>query len=98
MAEPDNYEEADLKSYQRLIWKLMYILCGTRPGIAFVVSQLSSHKADSRAGHIRAAKRVVQYLKGLMHIGLVYDQKAIGDPCKGGLDSPSTFGLIGLCQ
>lgn len=47
---------------------------------------------------MRAAKRVVQYLKGLMHIGLVYDQKAIGDPCKGGLDSPSTFGLIGFAN
>lgn len=59
LAEPDDYEEADLKSYQRLIGKLMYLSCATRPDIAFVVSQLSTHNADPRAGYMRAAKSVV---------------------------------------
>lgn len=59
MAEPDDYEEADLKSYQRLIGKLMYLSCATRPDIAFVITQLSRHHADPRAGYMHAAKRVV---------------------------------------
>lgn len=37
MGEPNDYEKADLKSYQRLIGKLMYLLCGTRTDIAFAV-------------------------------------------------------------
>lgn len=59
MEEPDDYEEANLRSYQRLIGKLKYLSCGTRPDIAFVVGQLSKHNADPRFGHMRAAKRVV---------------------------------------
>lgn len=64
MGEHDDYEEAELKLYQRLIGKLMYLSCGTRPDIAFVVGQLSRHNADPRVGHMRAAKRVIRYLKG----------------------------------
>lgn len=94
IAEPDDYEEADLKSYQRLIGKLMYLSCATRPDIAFVVSQLSTHNADPRAGYMRAAKSVVWYLKGSIHIGLVYDQKTINDLSKEELNSPPPFVLI----
>lgn len=50
----------------------MYLSCGTRPDISFVVGQLSKRNADPRAGHLKAAKRVVRYLKRTMHLGLVY--------------------------
>lgn len=70
--EADNYEEADLKTYQRLVGKLMYLLCETRPDIAFVVGQLSRRNADPRVSYFKAAKRVVRYLKGTMHLGLTY--------------------------
>lgn len=46
MNEPDDYDEADLGEYQQLIGKLMYLACGTRPDIAFVVGRLSKHNAD----------------------------------------------------
>lgn len=61
-----------------MIGKLMYLSCGTRPDIAFVVGPLNRHNADPRVGNMHAAKRVVRYLKGSMHIGLVYNQKIIG--------------------
>lgn len=70
MVETDDHEEVDLQVYQRLIGKLMYLACGTRPDIAFAVSQLSKHNADPKKGHLRAAKRVVRYLKGTMQMGL----------------------------
>ncbi len=72
MSEPGDYEEVNIKPYQRLIRKLMYLSCGTRPDIAFAVGQLSKHNSDPRAGHMKAAKKVVRYLKGTMHLGLVY--------------------------
>ncbi len=59
MLKPENYEEADLRMYQRLIDKLIYLACGTRPDIAFVVSQFSRHNADPKKGHLQAAKKVV---------------------------------------
>lgn len=72
MQGKDDYEEVDLKVYQRLIGKLMYLSCGIRLDILFVVGQLNKRNADPRVGHLKAAKRVVRYLKGTMHLGLMY--------------------------
>lgn len=33
----DNYEEIELRSYQRLIDKLIYLTYSTRPDIAFII-------------------------------------------------------------
>ena len=55
----DDYDKANLGDYQRLIEKLIYLACKTRPDIAFVVGRPSKHNADPRKGHFRAAKRVV---------------------------------------
>lgn len=37
MQEARDYEEAEIKPYQRLIRKLIYLSCGTGPDIAFVI-------------------------------------------------------------
>lgn len=37
----ENYKIAHLRTYQRLVEKLMYLLCSTKPDIVFVVEQLS---------------------------------------------------------
>lgn len=37
MHEEDDYKEADIKIYQPLIGKLMYLSCGTRPDIVFAM-------------------------------------------------------------
>lgn len=94
MTEPEDYEEADLRTYQRLIGKLMYLACGTRPDIAFVTGQLSRHNADPRKGHLRAAKRVVRYLRGTMEMGLVFGRK-LGNRLS---RDPSPYGLIGFAD
>lgn len=52
MIEPDDYEETELREYQRLIGKLMYLACGTRLDITFAVRQLSKHNADPKKGHL----------------------------------------------
>lgn len=66
-----DYQQADLAVYQRLIGKLMYLSCGTRPDIAFVVGQLSCHNSDPRVGHLRIAKQVLRYLKRTITLGIV---------------------------
>lgn len=69
MIEHDDYEDTEIKPFQQLIGKLMYLACGTRPDIAFIVGLLSRYNADLRKGHLQAAERVVRYLKRTMHMG-----------------------------
>lgn len=72
MKEVDNYKETNLKAYQLLIWKLMYLSCGIRPDIAFAMGQFSKRNADPRVGHLKAVKQVLRYLKGMMHLRITY--------------------------
>lgn len=94
MLELEDYEEADFCTYQRLIGKLMYLSCGTRPDIAFVVGQLSRHNADPRKGHLQAAKRVVRYFRGTMEMGLVFGQELSNRLPR----DPPPYGLIGFAD
>lgn len=59
MDELGDEEEIDMRTYQCLIGKLMYLACGTRPDISFVVGCLSQNNGDLRACHMKAAKKVV---------------------------------------
>lgn len=51
MHKADDYEEVDLKVYQQIIGKLMYLLYGIRLDIAFVVGQLSRQNEYPQLGH-----------------------------------------------
>lgn len=69
----DNYKETNIKIYQRLVGKLMYLLFSTRPNISFEIGQLSKRNTDPRISHLRVTKGVVRYLKGIIHLGIIYD-------------------------
>lgn len=75
MSELEDYEEADLCMYQRLIRKLIYLSYDIWLDIIFVVGQLSRHNIDSRKDHFWAAKRVVRYLKGIIEMELTFGQE-----------------------
>lgn len=72
MSGKDDYKKVDLKTYQQLIGKLMYLSCNTRPDISFVVRQLSKQNADPRVRYLKTSKRVVLYLKDTIPPGLTY--------------------------
>lgn len=74
--EYDNYEEVENKPYQQLIRKLMYLLCGMRPNIAFAIGQLSKHNSHPKIGYIKLTKKVIRYLKDTIHLGFIYGAKA----------------------
>ena len=80
MPDADDYEETGLLKYQQLIGKLMYLACGRKPNIAFVVGQLSKHNADPRKGHLKAAKKVVRYMNGTMQMKLMFGQTLTNPP------------------
>lgn len=79
MLEANDYEEADIKTFQRLIRKLMYLSYVAGPDIAFAVGQLSKRNADPRVGHLKVAKRVVQYRKWTMYLRIIYGASKVKD-------------------
>lgn len=93
MNNNDEYKETNIKTYWRLIRKLIYLLCSTRPKILFVVGQLNKRNADPRLSHLKVAKRVVRYLKGKMHLDIIYSVK--NSPSHRASDCHLPYGLVG---
>lgn len=65
----------ELYLYQHLIGKLIYLTCCTWPNITFITGQLSKYNSDSKKDHLEFVKRVIQYLKEIMQLGLIYRQR-----------------------
>ena len=57
--ESDDHNEVNLTTYQQFIGKLIYLVYGTRPDIAFAVRRLSKYNVDLYKDHLRASKRVI---------------------------------------
>lgn len=58
--------------YQQLVGSLLYISNGTRPDIAYSVSEVSRFNADHAESHWTAAKRILRYLRGTVDKKLRY--------------------------
>ncbi|XP_035209128.1 secreted RxLR effector protein 161-like [Stegodyphus dumicola] len=58
--------------YQEALGSLMYLATGTRPDLAFAVSNLSRYNQDPREKHWKAVKRIFRYIKGTQNTCLVY--------------------------
>lgn len=72
MLKDDNYEETDIKIYQCSIKKLIYLLCGTKPDIVFVIKKPNKWNTDPRVGYLIVAKQVLNYFKKTIHLGITY--------------------------
>ena len=65
-----DHQQADSTEYQCLISKLIYLSCGTRPDIGFVIRQLSRHNSNPCVRHLRIAKQVLYYLKSTITLDI----------------------------
>jgi len=65
----------------------MYLAVYTRPDIVYAVSVLSRFLSNPSPQHLKAADRILQYLKGTKHLGIVY----------GGANTPNSQ-LHGYCD
>ncbi|POM60546.1 Gag protein [Phytophthora palmivora] len=68
----------------------MYLVRGTRPGIANTVRELSKHLSCCNKTHWRAAQRVLKYLKGTSMYGIEYNGNNTG---KAELYTDASFAL-----
>jgi hypothetical protein len=62
----------DVQLYQSMLGSLMYTAMGTRPNISFTVNTLAQHTSSPGEEHLRALKRIFQYLIGMKNYRLVF--------------------------
>ena len=61
-----------ITTYRALVGKLVYAMVGSRPDIAFAVSQCSRFFSAPGKVHAHAARRILRYLKGTAKVGLTF--------------------------
>ena len=65
-------DESQHKTYRQIVGGLIYIMCSTRPDLAFIVTILSQHMSNPSEGDLVMAKHVLRYLKGTKDWILVF--------------------------
>lgn len=71
----DESPPTDKDRYQSLVGKLIY-LAHTRPDIGFAVSMASRHMSNPNDTHMKAVRRVLQYLKSTPGMGLYFKKNS----------------------
>ena len=66
----DGAPVADATDFRSLVGVLQY-LTFIRPDIAYAVQQICLHMHDPREPHLAALKRILRYVKGTLHLGLL---------------------------
>jgi len=66
----DGAPVADPTDFRSLASVLQY-LTFTRPDIAYAVQQVCLHMHDPREPHLAALKRILRYIRGTLHLGLL---------------------------
>ena len=71
LSKSDGEVLKDAGQYRRLIGKLMYLTL-SRPDIIYVVHRLSQFLAQPKVPHMKAALRILQYIKGTPGQGVFF--------------------------
>ncbi|GJX53898.1 hypothetical protein Tco_0282267 [Tanacetum coccineum] len=77
LTKDEECESVDSTKYRGMIGS--YISYGTRPDIMFSVCLCARFQEAPKTYHLEAVKRIFQYIKGTMHLGVWYPK---GDPHK----------------
>jgi len=68
----------DASDFRSLTSALQY-LTFTRPDIAYAVQQVCLHMHDPREPHLVALKRILRYIQGTLHLGLLLRPPSQGE-------------------
>nr|GEW89539.1 zinc finger, CCHC-type [Tanacetum cinerariifolium] len=71
LTKDEECESVDSTKYQGMIGSLLY-LTASRPNIMFSVCHCARFQEARKTSHLEAVKRIFQYIKGTMHLGLWY--------------------------
>ena len=64
--------------YQLVIGSLLYLMLGTRPDLAFAVTQMAKFAHNPSEDHLNKAKHIMCYLCGMCKYALVFDGRSDG--------------------
>jgi len=70
VAAAEGASVSDATDFRSLAGALQY-LTFTRPDIAYAVQQVCLHMLDPREPHLAALKRILRYVQGTLHLGLL---------------------------
>ncbi|MCP4491938.1 MAG: DDE-type integrase/transposase/recombinase [Gammaproteobacteria bacterium] len=65
-------ESADQNLYQSAVGSLLYLAIATRPDISAAVAHVAKFCSNPTQKHWAAVKRIFRYIKGTIHMGLLY--------------------------
>ncbi|TVY46935.1 Retrovirus-related Pol polyprotein from transposon RE1 [Lachnellula cervina] len=71
-----NINPAAIKYFQQLIGSLLYLALACRPDITYAIIKLARFASNPSETHLSAVKRIFQYLKGTINLGIIYSSKA----------------------
>jgi hypothetical protein len=80
--------------YREAVGSLLWVANGTRPDVAFAVSQVAKFMSNPGLEHWEAVKRILRYLKGTQNVKIEYNghrNVSIAGYCKGDLPLVNKF-------
>jgi hypothetical protein len=76
LANTEPADSALQSQFQQVIDFLLYIMLGTRPDIAFIVTKLAQQSANPTKDHLSKAKHILAYSNSTRNYTLDYDSKS----------------------
>ena len=73
----EDEQSVDQQLYQSAIGSLLYLSVGTRPDITYAVSTMAKFGASPTEKHWIGVKRIMRYLKGTVHHGILYSKQGL---------------------
>ncbi|XP_058757406.1 secreted RxLR effector protein 161-like [Vicia villosa] len=64
-------DKVDVTLFKKIVGYLRY-MCKSRPDIGFAVGVVSRYMSEPRVSHMKAARRILRYLKGSIEYGILF--------------------------
>lgn len=64
-------DKVDATLFKKIVGSLRYV-CNSRPDISFSIKLISIYMSKPRVSHLKATRRILRYLKGLINYGILF--------------------------